>query len=123
MKLIRQFLIILSFCFIGELLNKIIPLNIPTSIYGLLLMFSCLYFKIIKPHDVDKAANFLIEIMPILFVPASVGIIEAVPLFKDKFLIIFIICIISTFLVMGITAKLTECILLLTEKKDIKNDD
>ena len=39
MKYIRQFVIILFISFIGEALKYVLPLPIPASIYGLVLMF------------------------------------------------------------------------------------
>ena len=42
MKYLSQFLIILGFTFLGEALQRIIPLPIPASIYGLTLLFAAL---------------------------------------------------------------------------------
>ena len=39
MKFISQFIIIIAFTFIGELLHFFIPLPIPASIYGIVLLF------------------------------------------------------------------------------------
>ena len=77
MKHIRQFLIILLFCFLGELLKYLIPLPIPTSIYGLVLMLTALLTGILKVDQVDETAVFLIDIMPVMFIPAAVGLIDS----------------------------------------------
>ena len=74
MKYIRQFLIILLISFLGELLKYIIPLSVPASIYGMVLMFLALELKILKVSDVKETSTFLIEIMPLMFVPAGGGI-------------------------------------------------
>ena len=42
MKYLKQFGIILALSFIGEFLNDLLPLPIPASIYGIILMFLCL---------------------------------------------------------------------------------
>lgn len=73
MKYLQQFGIILAVSFVGELLNYAIPLSIPASIYGLVLMFVCLCMKWIKLEDVKETAVFLIEIMPLMFIPAGSG--------------------------------------------------
>ena len=39
MKYLRQLLIILIFSFIGEVLHSLIPIQVPASIYGLVLLF------------------------------------------------------------------------------------
>ena len=51
MKYIRQFLIILLISFLGELLKYIIPLSVPASIYGMVLMFLALELKILKKYE------------------------------------------------------------------------
>ena len=64
MKYIRQFVIILFISFIGEALKYVLPLPIPASIYGLVLMFVLLETKVLKVEAVQDAGKFLIEIMP-----------------------------------------------------------
>ena len=64
MKLLYQFGIIMFVTFLGEFLHCLIPLPIPASIYGLLLMLAGLMTKVIKLEQVKIAADFLIEIMP-----------------------------------------------------------
>ena len=73
-KFIRQFLIIILISFAGELLHAILPLPVPASIYGLLILLAGLQTKVIPLKAVDEAGGFLIEIMPMLFIPAGVGL-------------------------------------------------
>lgn len=54
-----------------------IPLPIPGSIYGLLLMFVLLLTKVIKVENVKDVGEFLIEIMPLMFIPAGVGLMAS----------------------------------------------
>ena len=84
MKYLQQFGIILAVSFVGELLNYAIPLSIPASIYGLVLMFVCLCMKWIKLEDVKETAVFLIEIMPLMFIPAAVGLITSWNIIRPK---------------------------------------
>ena len=77
MKYIRQFVIILFISFIGEALKYVLPLPIPASIYGLVLMFVLLETKVLKVEAVQDAGKFLIEIMPMMFIPAGVGLLNA----------------------------------------------
>ena len=75
MKYIRQFVIILFISFIGEALKYVLPLPIPASIYGLVLMFVLLETKVLKVEAVQDAGKFLIEIMPMMFIPAVSGLL------------------------------------------------
>ena len=77
MKYVKEFGIILIVSLVGELLNYFLPLPVPASIYGLALMFLCLMLGIIKLSDVHDTACFLIEIMPIMFIPPAVGLMAS----------------------------------------------
>lgn len=111
MKYIREFGIIIVISLIGELLNYLIPLPIPSSIYGLVIMFLCLHFKIVKISDVKKTAVFLIEIMPLMFIPAAVGIIESWNIIKPNVIAYAIITIVSTVLVMAVAGRVTQWVI------------
>ena len=65
MKFIKQFSIILIISLIGEALHYFIPLPVPASIYGLLIMLAGLQTKLIPLDSVQEASYFLIDIMPL----------------------------------------------------------
>ncbi len=77
MKYIKQFGIILAVTFAGEVLKYMIPLPVPASIYGLLLLFLLLTFRLVKLEQVKEAGLFLIEIMPLMFIPAAAGLVTS----------------------------------------------
>lgn len=74
MKYVKQFLIILVISFIGEILKYLLPLPIPASIYGMVLLFTGLMTGLIKLEAVRETGKFLIEIMPVMFIPAGVAL-------------------------------------------------
>ena len=86
MKFLRQFMIILAISFIGEVLKYIVPLPIPASIYGLVILFIALETGIIKLSAVKDTAKFLIEIMPVMFIPAGVGLMASWGILKPMLL-------------------------------------
>ncbi len=77
MKYLRQFLLIAVLSFVGELLHYMIPLPIPASIYGMILLFAGLMTGWIRIDAVRDAGKFLIEIMPVMFIPAGVGLMAS----------------------------------------------
>ena len=77
MKFVLQFLIIMVFAFVGELLHYFIPLPIPARIYGIVLLFLALELKVVKVSDIEQTSSFLIAIMPLMFLPPAVGAIES----------------------------------------------
>ena len=77
MRYLKQFTIILFVSFLGETLHYLIPLPVPASIYGLLLMLAALCTGVIKLASVREAGKFLIDIMPVMFIPAAVGLLDS----------------------------------------------
>ena len=65
MKYLKQLLIILAISFVGEALKYFLPLPIPASIYGMVLLFILLLTGVVKLDDVQDVGKFLIEIMPV----------------------------------------------------------
>ncbi len=117
MKYLRQFLIIMSVSCIGELLNHLIPLPIPASIYGLVIMLGLLVLKKLKLEAVKETADFLINIMPVMFIPACVGLIASWEQLQPFLIPVIVISVVSTILVMVATGKATDVILKTKEDK------
>ena len=108
MKYLKQLGIIMSISLIGEILNKVVPLPVPASIYGIVILFLCLEFKIIKIESIKETSRFLIEIMPIMFVPAAVGLIETWGMLKTSLVSYIVITVVGTFVVMIISGWVTQ---------------
>ncbi|MBQ4150714.1 MAG: CidA/LrgA family protein [Clostridia bacterium] len=122
MKYVKQFTIIALISLIGEALNHLIPLPIPASIYGVVIMFICLEIKIIPLSAVRDTGLFLVSLMQIMFIPATVGLIDTWDVFAPNFVAYTVIIIVSTFLVMLVSGKITEFVIHLSKKGDNKND-
>ena len=105
MKFLRQFMIILLLSFLGEVLKMFIPLPIPASVYGLVLMLVCLMTGVLKTSQVKDAAFFLIEIMPVMFIPAAAGLIDSWKVLQPLLLPILVITVVITVFVMVIQEK------------------
>lgn len=123
MKFIKQLSIILIISFIGEILNKIIPLHVPACIYGLLILFFCLKTKIIPLYSVKYTAKLLIEIMPLMFIPAAVELIDVWHLMQNVWLQYLTLTVVSTIIVMAVTGKSAQLIIEKFNKKEIKNEN
>lgn len=111
MKYLRQFMIILLVSFWGELLKYVIPLPVPASIYGLVILFILLETGILKLNAVKETSVFLIEIMPLMFIPAGVGLMESWGDLNSMLVEVVVIILVSTVLVMGVSGKVTELVL------------
>lgn len=118
MKYIKQFTIFVSVCFIGEVIHEIIPLPIPGSIYGLVLMFLALEFKIMPLDKVEEISDYFLEIMPLLFVPSTVGLLVAWPVIKKYWLPILILGIAGTTLNFFVSGHVTQFFARILKKKN-----
>ena len=96
---------------VGEVLNYLLPLPIPASIYGIVIMFAALLTGVIPLDSIKETAKFLIAIMPIMFVAPAVGLIDAWDLIKGSLVQYLILILGSTFLVMGLTGMITQLML------------
>ena len=122
MKYIKQFGIILFISFIGEILHKLIPLPIPASIYGIVLLFILLETKIVPLASIKETGTFLIETMPIMFIPAAVGLLDSYTALGSSWLEYLIITVVSTFVVMIVSGRVTQTVLKHSDKKRSNNN-
>ncbi len=111
MKYLSQFLIIMVIAYLGEILHNLLPFPIPTTVYGIVLMFAALYLKIIKVDQVKQTGGFLTSILPMLFVSPMVGILEKWHLIRDELLIIVLLVGISTIVTFAVSGIMTQAFL------------
>ena len=110
MKYLKQFGIILFISLLGEALHALLPLPVPASIYGIILMFVGLCTKVIPLSSVEETGKFLIEIMPVMFIPAAVGLIEVWSVIKNVWVQYLIVTVASTCIVMGVSGMVTQMV-------------
>ena len=122
MKWIRQFMILLAVTLLGEILRALIPFAIPAGIYGLVILFLCLCFGVIKLDQVEGAADFLIEILPLCFIPAGVGLMTRWAQLQSLLLPVLISLFVVTVLVMVATGFATQYLVRRKEKKEGRED-
>ena len=114
-KLLRQFLVIMAVSFVGEILHAVLPLPIPASIYGLVLMLALLTGAL-KLDAVEDAGKFMIEIMPVMFIPAGVGLMESWGELKAVLVPVLVITLVSTIVVMVVSGRVTQAVIRLEKK-------
>lgn len=110
MKYMKQVCIIFAITMVGELLNAMLPLPVPSGVYGLFLLLLVLCAGLIKVSDVEDVGNFLLDTMPMMFIPVSVGLIESYGAMKEILVPLVVINVVSTVAVMAVTGKTAEFI-------------
>ena len=121
MKYIKQFAIIITVSFAGEVLRALLPLPVPASIYGLVLMLLGLMLHIIPLDSVKDTAKFLVEVMPLMFIPAAVGLLESWDIIRPSWIQYILITVSTTFIVMVAAGLVTQAVIRRTKKGDEKN--
>lgn len=109
-KYVFQFARILAFCFLGEILHSLLPLPVPSSVYGLVLLLAALKLGVVRLEQVKEVGTFLTGIFALLFVPAAAGVMELWAEMGAMLLPILISVVVITILVMASAGLTTQAI-------------
>lgn len=107
---LKQSAIIFGFSLLGEALNRLIPLPIPAAVYGLVLLFAALCLKIVKVEQINKVSDFLLTILPILFVSPAVNLLESWGIVAPHVVTIALLVFSSTILVFAVAGVISQLI-------------
>ena len=117
MKYVKQFAIIALMTFLGECLNLLLPLPVPASIYGMILLFLSLQTGILKLYQIEQTADLLLAVMPIFFISPTVSLMSSIGVIKDSLVGVLVICLLSTIIVMAVTGLVSQAIIRHDKKK------
>ncbi len=118
MKYLLQFGIIAGVSFVAELLYILLPLPVPASVYGLILLFILLMTKVVKVEQVEETADFFMAIMPILFISPSVSLLTSVDVMKGNVAVLLLMTFVSTIAVTSVTGLISQAIIRRKRKKN-----
>lgn len=104
MKIIKQFGIIFSICFISTVIEKLLPFAFPASVIGMILLFICLLTGILKVDHIREKSDFLLSNMAFFFIPAGVNVINYLDILKANWLPLLVICTLTTIITFAATA-------------------
>lgn len=108
MKFMFQFARILLCCILGEVLHMVLPLPIPASIYGLIILLLFLHTGIYKLEQVKQAGTFLTGLFAFLLTPAATGVIELLDVLDQLWLPILIALVPGTMIVFAVSGWVTQ---------------
>jgi holin-like protein len=96
MEILRPLGIILFFGFAGEVISRFIPMSMPASVLGLVLMLVFLGFKLLKPEQLGKTGDYLSANMAFFFLPAALTVLENFPVIRPVMGQLIVIIVISS---------------------------
>ncbi len=123
MKYILQFGVILTVTLLGEVLAYLLPLPVPTSIYGLVLMFVGLVTGWIPLGAVKETGIILLDVMPLLFVPPAVGLVDKWGVLQPVLIPVTVTTLVTTVIVMLVSGHVAQAAIRLNKRKEAKQDE
>jgi holin-like protein len=82
---LRAFIFIYLCLYAGTFIASLLPITIPGSIIGMLILFVLLALQIIPAKWVKPGCSVLIRYMALLFVPIGVGVMQYYDLLKAQY--------------------------------------
>ena len=117
MKYLKEVAIIFGITMAGEFLNYLLPLPVPAGVYGLFILLLLLCAGTLKVEDVSEVGDFFLDTMPLMFIPAGVGLITSWSQLQPFLVPLLVITVVSTFVVMIVTGKVTDFLISKKEGK------
>ena len=118
MQYLKQIGLILVFSFLGEVCRALIPLPIPASIYGMVLLFSALSLKLVKSPQIKDAGGFLTSILPVLFVAPAVNLMDCWEQLRSAIIPLAVIVLATTVITFGAAGLVTRLIMKGGKRRD-----
>ena len=111
MKYLKQFSLVLAFTLLGEGLHALLPLPIPAAVYGLILLFLALLYKLVKPEQIRETSSFLVGLLPLFFVGPLVGLADSFDLIKGDLVPILVIIALGLLITFGVSGAAVQGLL------------
>ena len=111
MKYLKEVAIIFGITMAGEFLNYLLPLPVPAGVYGLFILLLLLCAGTLKVEDVSEVGDFFLDTMPLMFIPAGVGLLNSVDEAKSILVPLTVISVVSTVFVMAVTGRVAQIII------------
>lgn len=123
MKIFREAIIIFGIYLIGELISKVFSLPLPGNIIGLIILLTLLCTKTIKVEKVENVSTFFLDHLAFFFIPAGVGLLSSFDTIRNSLVSIFILCLITTAIVIVSTGLIVQFIIGIQEKSNKKGSE
>jgi len=125
-RYLRSFLLIYACLYAGIFVSTLLPIAIPGSIIGMLILFTLLSLQILPAKWVKPSSYLLIRYMALLFVPIGVGVMQYYDVLTAQFGPIVVSCLVSTFVVMVVVGCSSQWIqgrkIIAEDQGESKND-
>lgn len=108
MPVIVQIFVIFAVCTLGVGLAALMPIAFPASVMSMLLLLVLMVTKVMKPKTIQQTGNFLLDNMPMFFIPVCVSVIEYWDVVANSIWSIVLISFLTTPLVFFVTGHVAQ---------------
>ena len=115
--MLKGIITLLVFQFLGECISKLFKLLVPGPVIGMILLVIFLIIKKSSFESLDHAVSLHLRYLPLLFIPAAMGIITQVSILSKEFLAISVSLILGTIIALAFSAKLMDYLTIRQENK------
>lgn len=114
----HQVIVISVILLISKIIESFMPIPMPASVIGLVLLFICLCTGIVKLGQVERVGTALTDNIGLLFVPAGISVVKSLGLISEHPFLIIGLIFISTLLLLLCTGFFSQMIVMTTERKE-----
>ena len=118
MKIIKQFGIIFTICWLGTVMEHLLPFAFPASVIAMLLLLLCLLSGVLKAEHIQEKSDFLLANMAFFFIPAGVNVINYLDILRASWLPLLVICLVTMVTTFAATALSIRLTVQLLHKKE-----
>jgi len=110
LKIIKQIFWIFAFSFFGEVISSFLPIAIPGSVIGMILIFTALHFHWIEMDQVDEVGTWLTDNMAVFFVPAGVALMTNFNILSQYWWQLIIVILVSLSLMLWFVGLVVQTV-------------
>ena len=114
--MLKGIIVLLFFQFIGECIAKFFELLVPGPVIGMVLLLLCLMIWKASFPSLDNAVALHLRYLPLLFIPAAMGIITQVDIITKEFWAIAIALVVGTLVALAFSAKFMDYLSIRSDK-------
>ncbi|SGW82127.1 holin-like protein [Staphylococcus argenteus] len=112
----HQVIVIALVLFVSKIIESFMPIPMPASVIGLVLLFILLCTGAVKLGEVKKVGTTLTNNIGLLFVPAGISVVNSLGVISQAPFLIIGLIIVSTILLLICTGYVTQIIMKVTSR-------
>lgn len=110
MKILAQCGIVFAICVAGIVVSAVTRLPVPGNVWGIIILFLLLYFKVLKKQQIRRVTRFLIGNMAFFFLPSGVAILAHFNAIRHVLVPYLLIIVFTTVIVLTVTGTFSQWI-------------